>query len=207
MLKAARTIAINHASGRFANLLLGCGTGDRDGLRSVMLMRNRPRQPRRKHFSRVLIASLAVTFSPVVATAAPPSPPGTAPDSEAATSEVELARYASSWRVVSIEANGVVSAENKRVIVVTNRPDGSWTLTVDDQKIASGTNSLDPLAVPKAIDITVTAGQGSGSVLRGIYELSDQTRRLCFRGGTGWRPRAFSAAAGSDSVLVVFQRQ
>lgn len=215
MLKAARTIARNHPLSRFTNLLLGCelgcGTGwktrDRAGLNPVMLMRKRQMQTRRKSFLRLLLAALAVMLSPVVATATPPSSPAAEPAGEAATSGAELDRYAGSWQVVSIEANGTVSAESERVIVVTNRPDGSWTLTVDDQKIASGTNSLDPLAVPKAIDITITEGQGSGSVLRGIYELSDQTRRLCFRGGTGWRPREFSGAAGSDSVLVTFQRQ
>ena len=200
-------ITLNRALGRFANLLLGCGIGDQVGLQSVMVMSNGQRRTRRKPFFRLLIASLAVTFSPVTAIAAPPSTPAAEPDGEAAACGAELARYAGNWRVVSIEANGVVSAENQRVIVVTNRPDGSWTLTIDDQEIASGTNSLDPLAVPKAIDIAITGGQGSGSVLRGIYELSDQTRRLCFRGGTGWRPREFSATTGSDSVLVTFQRQ
>ncbi len=211
MLRAARTIARSHPLGRFANPLLGCETGwktgDRFGLNPVILMRNGQMRTRRKSFLRLLPATLAVMFSLVVATAAPPSSPTAEPDREASTSEAELARYAGSWQVVTIEANGTVSAETSRVIVVDNRPDGSWTLTVDGQEIASGTNSLDPLAVPKAIDITITEGQGSGSVLRGIYELSDQTRRLCFRGGTGWRPREFSGAAGSDSVLVTFQRR
>lgn len=215
MLKATRTIARNHPLSRFADLLLGCETGrqtgDRVGLNPVMLMRKRQMRTRRKSYLRLLRATRAMMFSLVVATAAPPSSPAAEPAAEpageAATSEAELDRYAGSWQVVTIEANGTVSAETKRVIVVDNRPDGSWTLTVDDQKIASGTNSLDPLAVPKAIDITITEGQGSGSVLRGIYELSDQTRRLCFRGGTGWRPREFSGAAGSDSVLVTFQRR
>jgi len=153
------------------------------------------------------LAFIVVTYSTVVTTAAPPNTTEAAAEHEAAVDVAELARYAGSWWVVSIEANGVVSAEDERAIVVTNRPDGSWTLTVDDQQIARGINSLDPLAVPKAIDITITEGQGSGSILRGIYELSDQTRRLCFRGGTGWRPGEFSGAQGSDSVLVMFQRQ
>lgn len=151
MLKTARTIASNHPLGRFANLLLGGGlgyetgwkSGDRVGLKPVMRMRNGQMRTRRKSFLRLLPTTLAVMFSLVVATGAPPSSPAAEPAGQAATSGAELARYAGSWQVVTIEANGTVSTETKRVIVVDNRPDGSWTLTVDGQEIASGTNSLD----------------------------------------------------------------
>jgi uncharacterized protein (TIGR03067 family) len=109
--------------------------------------------------------------------------------------------------VVSIEANGEVSRENERTILVANHPDGTWTLTVDGREVSRGTSTMDPLAVPKEIDLEITAGDGMGSILKGIYEVGDRTRRLCFRGGNGWRPREFSGAAGSDSVLIVFERQ
>lgn len=116
-------------------------------------------------------------------------------------------RYAGTWRVMSIEANGEVSADETRSILVDNRPDGTWTLTVDGREVSRGTSTIDPLAVPKEIDLEITAGDGSGSILKGIYEVGEKTRRLCFRGGNGWRPREFSGAVGSDSVLVVFERQ
>jgi uncharacterized protein (TIGR03067 family) len=116
-------------------------------------------------------------------------------------------RYAGTWRVVSIEGNGEVSADETRSILVDNHPDGTWTLTVDGREVSRGTSTIDPLAVPKEIDLEITAGDGSGSILKGIYEVGEKTRRLCFRGGNGWRPREFSGAAGSDSVLIVFKRQ
>lgn len=116
-------------------------------------------------------------------------------------------RYAGTWRVVSIEANGQVSREDERTILVENHPDGSWILTADGREVSRGTSTMDPLAVPKEIDLEITAGDGMGSILKGIYEVGDRTRRLCFRGGNGWRPREFSGAAGSDSVLIVFERQ
>jgi uncharacterized protein (TIGR03067 family) len=75
------------------------------------------------------------------------------------------------------------------------------------REVSRGTSTIDPLAVPKEIDLEITAGDGMGSILKGIYEVGDRTRRLCFRGGNGWRPREFSGAAGSDSVLIVFERQ
>ena len=156
--------------------------------------------------TRLLVVALAMALVQA-ASAVPPDAPTTEDSGELSQSEAELVRYAGSWRVVSIEANGEKNSDDSRTILVENRPDGSWTLTVDGREVASGTNKLDPLAVPKEIDIEITAGDGSGTILRGIYDIDDDSRRLCFRGGNGWRPREFSATAGSDSVLVVFERQ
>ena len=154
----------------------------------------------------LLIAALAMALVQA-ASAVPPDAQTTEDSGEVNQSEAELVRYAGTWRVVSIEANGETNTDDNRTILVENRPNGSWKLSVDGREIASGTNKLDPLAVPKEIDIEITAGDGSGTILRGIYDIDQNSRRLCFRGGNGWRPREFSATAGSDSVLVVFERQ
>jgi uncharacterized protein (TIGR03067 family) len=106
-----------------------------------------------------------------------------------------------------IAADGEVSADETRSILVDNHPDGTWTLTVDGREVSRGTSTIDPLAVPKEIDLEITAGDGAGGILKGIYEVGEKTRRLCFRGGNGWRPREFSGAAGNDSVLIVFERE
>ena len=156
--------------------------------------------------TRLLVVALAMALVQA-ASAVPPDAPTTEDSGELSQSEAELVRYAGTWRVVSIEANGETNSDDNRTILVENRPNGSWALTVDGREIASGTNKLDQLAVPKEIDIEITAGDGSGTILRGIYDIDDDSRRLCFRGGNGWRPREFSATAGSDSVLVVFERQ
>lgn len=149
-----------------------------------------------------LVGPLAVALStPAAAT----EPLLNVPEEQQAAADRE--RYAGTWRVVSIEANGEVSREDQRTILVENHPDGSWILTVDGHEVSRGTSTMDPLAVPKEIDLEITAGDGTGSILKGIYELGEKTRRLCFRGGNGWRPREFSGAAGSDSVLIVFERQ
>lgn len=154
----------------------------------------------------LFFAALALSLAQA-ATALPADSETTETLGELNRPEAALARYAGSWRVVSITANGETNSDDNQTILVENRPDGSWKLTVDGREVASGTNRLDPLAVPKEIDIEITAGDGTGTMLRGIYEIDDNSRRLCFRGGNGWRPQEFSAAAGSDSVLVVFERQ
>jgi uncharacterized protein (TIGR03067 family) len=149
-----------------------------------------------------LVALLAFAI-PSAVTAAEPFPAASQTDPEAADRE----RYAGTWRVTSIEANGEVSPQDDRVILVENAADGTWTLTVDGREVNRGTSSIDPFAMPKEIDLEITAGDGSGGILKGIYEVGEKDRRLCFRGGNEWRPREFSGAAGSRSVLVVFERQ
>lgn len=126
-----------------------------------------------------LVGPLAVALSLQAAATEPPS----ADQSQPAATDRE--RYAGTWRVVSIEANGDVSREDQRTILVENRPDGSWILTIDGREVSRGTSTMDPLAVPKEIDLEITAGDGTGSILKGIYEVGEKTRQLCFRGGNG----------------------
>lgn len=116
-------------------------------------------------------------------------------------------RYAGTWKVVAVESNGDRKTEEGRAIVVTNEPDGTWTLSVDGRAVSRGTSRIDPLANPSEIDIEITEGEGKGGEWRGIYEVTETSRRLCFRGSDGWRPREFATAPGCGAVLVLFERQ
>ena len=117
------------------------------------------------------------------------------------------AAYTGTWRVVTIEADGTEQDSRDRGIVVVNHEDGTWTVTVDGREVGSGTSRMDPDATPPEIDLIVTAGDGAGSTLLGIYELEGDRRRLCFRGADGWRPRQFATTQGSKAVLVTFERE
>jgi uncharacterized protein (TIGR03067 family) len=119
----------------------------------------------------------------------------------------DQAAYAGTWRAVTIEADGNPQPARERNIVVVNRDDGTWTLSVDGREVSSGTNAFDPLATPPAIDIEITAGDGAGSRLVGIYEIDDDRRRLCFRGEREWRPTEFATTPGSKAILVTFERE
>lgn len=119
----------------------------------------------------------------------------------------DQAAYAGTWRVVTIEADGTPQPARDRNIIVVNRDDGSWTMTIDGREASSGTSTIDPLATPPEIDIEVTAGDGAGSKISGIYELGENCRRLCFRGAGEWRPREFATQPGSKAVLVTFERE
>jgi uncharacterized protein (TIGR03067 family) len=119
----------------------------------------------------------------------------------------DQAAYVGTWRATVIESDGNPQQARERNIVVVNRADGTWTLTIDGREAGSGTSTLDPLATPPEIDIEITEGDGAGSKLSGIYELEPNRRRLCFRGGGEWRPREFATQAGSKAVLVTFERE
>lgn len=126
---------------------------------------------------------------------------------EAAAAARDRALYAGRWKIVAIESDGEAKPGDAREVIVDNRADGSWTMTVDGLEVNRGESRIDPLADPPEIDIEITAGDGKGKVLQGIYEVTETRRRLCFRGEQGWRPREFRTQPGDGAVLVTFEKQ
>jgi uncharacterized protein (TIGR03067 family) len=111
------------------------------------------------------------------------------------------------WRVVALEVDGNKSPdEDARKITVVNGPDGTWTLFSDGKEVGKGTNSFDPTNKPKTIDFTQTEGEGKGNSFLGIYELGENTRKLCFAPPGKDRPREFISMPGTDHILVTFER-
>ena len=113
------------------------------------------------------------------------------------------------WRVVSIEADGNASRpEDAAKIKVVNASDGGWTIFAEGKMVAKGSNELLSGSVPKGIDFVVTETPDGATARRhqGIYELQQDTRRLCFAGVDAARPTAFTAPKGSGHVLVTLER-
>src|SRR5687767_1627807 len=85
------------------------------------------------------------------------------------------------WAVVALEIDGNKSTdEEAKKLSVVNGADGTWSLLSEGQEIAKGISTFDPTKKPKAIDFTVTEGDGKGNQYLGIYELEEKTRKLCF---------------------------
>jgi uncharacterized protein (TIGR03067 family) len=121
----------------------------------------------------------------------------------------DSATLVGTWRAVSIEANGNASRpEDAAKIKVVNTGDGGWTIFAEGKMVAKGTNELLPGSVPKGIDFVVTETPDGATARRhqGIYELQQDTRRLCFAGVDAARPTAFAAPKGSGHVLVTLER-
>jgi uncharacterized protein (TIGR03067 family) len=125
---------------------------------------------------------------------------------EAAAVDRDRKLYAGRWKIVAIESDGEAKPGDAREVIVVNQADGAWTMTVDGLEVNRGESRMDPLADPPEIDVEITAGDGKGKVLQGIYEVTETRRRLCFRGEQGWRPREFRTQPGDGAVLVTFEK-
>jgi len=115
-------------------------------------------------------------------------------------------RIEGTWKVVSFTINGNQSTGDIGKIIVVNGADGSWNLTVNDQELVQGATTINPSKKPKEIDITPTTGDDKGKMYPGIYEVADDTRKLCFAPTGKPRPTEFTSVAGTDHVLVMFER-
>lgn len=112
------------------------------------------------------------------------------------------------WRIVTLVVNGNKSAgEDARKLSVVNRADGTWRLLSEGQEVSRGTTMIDPTEKPKRIDIVTSEGDAKGQVHPGIYELGENTRRLCFAPPGKKRPTEFVSAPDSDHIYVVFERE
>ena len=111
------------------------------------------------------------------------------------------------WRIVVLEINGnKANAEDAKKLKVVNGSDGTWSLRSDDKETSKGTSTFDPTQKPKTIDFTVTDGGGKGEQYLGIYDLGENTRKLCFAPPGKKRPAEFSSAPDSEHILVTFER-
>jgi uncharacterized protein (TIGR03067 family) len=63
---------------------------------------------------------------------------------------------------------------------------------------------LNPAKTPKTIDATQTFGGPKGTKYAGIYDLKDDTLRICF--GEKGRPKDFTAKKGSGRSSDVWKR-
>ena len=131
----------------------------------------------------------------------------TAADTKDAAIQKDRQQMAGKWQVVTVEIDGQKMTDtDARKYSVVNGNDGSWSLQEEGREIDKGTSSIDPTRSPKTIDLTPTTGDAKGKVHLAIYELGEKTRKLCIAGPDQPRPTEFSAKAGSEQILVTFER-
>ena len=100
----------------------------------------------------------------------------------------------------------IASADDAKKLTVVNGADGSWSLNSDGNEVSQGTSTIDPTKKPKTIDLTPTVGDDKGKQFLGIYEVGENTRRLCFAPLGKERPTEFSSITGCEHFLVTFER-
>ena len=122
----------------------------------------------------------------------------------------DRALLAGEWRVVSIEANGNTNADPVMArVTILNGLDGKWTLLANGQAIAEGTSEIDPTSSPKTIELKSrrsSVENARGTHYRGIYEVHETTRRICFVPADKPLPESFAGGSETGQILVTFEK-
>lgn len=122
----------------------------------------------------------------------------------------DRALLAGEWRVVSIEANGNTNADlGVARVTIVNGLDGKWSMLANGKTIAEGTSTIDPTTSPKTIELKsrrAAVENARGTHYRGIYEVHETTRRLCFVPADKPVPESFAGGRETGQILVTFER-
>jgi hypothetical protein len=66
---------------------------------------------------------------------------------------------------------------------------------------------VNPASAPRSIDVVFDEGPSQGTPLRGIYELSNETYKVCLALEGQERPKLFESPPGTAHVLELFKRE
>jgi uncharacterized protein (TIGR03067 family) len=84
--------------------------------------------------------------------------------------------------------------------------DEKYTVTVGEA-VDEGTVTLDLESEPTGMEIKGTKGPNEGKTIPAIYELKDDTLKVCYNLEGKKRPTEFKTTAGSKFYMVTYQRE
>jgi uncharacterized protein (TIGR03067 family) len=120
--------------------------------------------------------------------------------------EKEVKKFQGTWTFESSESGGKeLSADELKGFILTFEGD-KHTVKKGDEVIQVGTQKLDPSKSPKTIDVTIAEGPNKGMVMLGIYEIDENTIKVCFDPQGKKRPTEFKSAPGSENFVNVHKR-
>ena len=127
----------------------------------------------------------------------------------AAQEGTDAEKFQGTWTITVMEKRGEKQPEEKLKDLRAVIEGDSFRLKMGDQEGERATIKLDPSKTPKAIDLQpATPGRKETRPSRGIYELKDDTLKLCWRKEGGERPTDFATKAGDrDLVLMILKRE
>lgn len=127
----------------------------------------------------------------------------------------ELAKLQGDWRIVELIVEGKplvpARAEKRHIAFDGDTMLLTTPLAETEAKTDASTTSmkikLDPKQSPAHLDATGEDGMLKDKTLRGIYEVKDDTLRICIGDKDGTpRPTEFKSTAGSAVGLLVLKR-
>jgi len=133
-----------------------------------------------------------------------------APLDKSALSDKE--KLQGTWQLVSVELNKqnipLEDLKSGKVVVTAQLVvnGDSYVFTVGEERLEL-TFKMDQTKTPRAIDMTIVAGEEKGKVYRGIYKLDGDMYTICrnFESDKG-RPTEFATKVDSGLMIVVWKR-
>jgi uncharacterized protein (TIGR03067 family) len=125
---------------------------------------------------------------------------------EAASARQEGKKMQGTWKPVTAELGGKPFPDEILKTMKLVLTDGKYTVTVGEQA-DEGTVKLDPARSPRAMDIVGTKGPNQGRTILAIYELKDDTLRICYDLSGIGRPKEFKTQPDTQLFLVEYKRQ
>ena len=113
---------------------------------------------------------------------------------------------AGSWKMVVFEIDGqnVRTDDELKRFLITFDAGGRCTVEFGGKVIVESINTIDPTKTPKTLNQTYTKGGGGvGTTSLAIYELKDDTLKICAAAPGEPRPTEFSS---KSNTLVVYKR-
>jgi uncharacterized protein (TIGR03067 family) len=111
-----------------------------------------------------------------------------------------------SWAPVKAELGGQPMPDAVLKTIRLKLVDGKYEVLADGHP-DNGTYSLDAAAEPKGMTVTGTEGPNKGKTFPCIYELNDDTLRVCYDLSGTKRPSEFKSVAGTKLYLVTYVRK
>jgi uncharacterized protein (TIGR03067 family) len=127
-----------------------------------------------------------------------------ADDRDEAKKEIE--RFEGTWTYVSLEIEGNKAPQDsyKGAKLVIK---GDKFTAHQGEEVLHGTFKVDTSKKPKTIDVTFSDGPDKGKIMRGIYELDNDTYKVCIAMPGKDRPAKFETKKDSGHVLEVLKRE
>lgn len=120
----------------------------------------------------------------------------------------EVKKLQGVWQVVSTEQDGKKgpAKDLKKADLKLTITDSTFTYTGGGLLIIKGTFEIGADKKPKTLDVTAADAEGKEHKTLGIYEVNDDTLRVCFVPAGNDRPAKFEAREGTKPSLIVYKR-
>jgi uncharacterized protein (TIGR03067 family) len=104
------------------------------------------------------------------------------------------------WQVTKIEIDGKSHDAERKEKWVVGKDTIKWSGRIRSMEM---TYSLKPTEAPKAMDMTISEGQGTGEKFIGIYALDGDTLKVCYQIVGEVRPKAFQTKQGDSTIVLL----